>query len=310
VKRAIFIVGPTAVGKTDLAFKISKNVPSVLISADSVQVYRGADIISGKDNSVPTHLLDILPPTKSFSVHDFVERGHPIIEMAQKQRKIPIIVGGTWFYSDALFKKIDTLYIPPDEALRKHLSNLTVKKLQEKLKNVNSEHFLRMNKSDANNKRRLIRAIEVSKYGRMTARTLKDLNPIFKKNDVLIIGLRTSMRNLKERIRNRVEKRIETGALWEARKLFKNYKKLSLQLKTANGYKELFDYLLGKTTLEEARERWVTADYRHAKNQMTWFKRNKDILWFDPVRNSKERILKEVLSLIRNNLNISNGVCF
>lgn len=304
IRSAIFIVGPTAVGKTDLAFKISKVIPSILISADSIQVYRGADIISGKDRSAYTYLLDILPPTESFSVRDFVANVRPLIEKAKKEKKIPIIVGGTGFYVDALLKKIDTLSIPPNKTLRKKLERLSLVKLQQKLKQINPKRFKNMNTSDIKNKRRLIRAIEIA-YARGRTRETK---PLFKKSEVLIIGLKTSSENLKKRIIDRVENRLKMGAINEAKKLFKNYERLSSQLKSASGYKELFDYLFGKISLEEAKERWVASDFQYAKRQMTWFKRNKNIIWFDPVRNSKERIFKEILSLIRDNLNISNGV--
>lgn len=277
MKKALFIVGPTAVGKTHLAFKISKTVPSILISADSIQVYQGADIISGKDKSVFTYLIDILSPKQSFSVKDFVENVRPIVRYAQKQDKIPIIVGGTGFYIDALFGKIDTISISPDKALRAKLDKLNVPELQKELKKFSPERFHKMNNSDVNNKRRLIRAIEVTQVQGPTLGT----KPLFKKSEVLFIGLKTSMANLKKRIIARVEERVRLGALEEAKNLFEYYKELSPQLKTASGYKELFDYLLGQISFDEAKERWVLSDYQYAKRQMTWFKRNRNIEWFN-----------------------------
>ncbi len=292
MKKALFIVGPTAAGKTGLAFTISKVIPSILISVDSVQVYKGADIISGKDTSVQTYLLDIVSPNQSFSVRDFVESVRPLVKKAKTENKIPIIVGGTGFYIDALFGKIDTISIPPNKTLRARLEKLTVKKLQEKLKKLSPERFHKMNNSDANNKRRLIRGIEVAIS---QGRTINTSQPIFAPREVSIIGLKTSMDNLKKRIIARVKKRIEMGAVSEAEKLFKNYKELSSQLRKASGYKELFDYLAGKINLEEAKEKWILSDYQYAKRQMTWFKRNKNIVWFDIEKNGfEDKILKLV----------------
>ncbi len=290
MKRVLIIVGPTAVGKTDIAFSLSRAFPSVLISADSVQVFRGADIISGKDHSYPTELLDVVDSTEYFSVRDFVEQARPIVKKALDSNKISIIVGGTGFYTDALFGKIDTINIPPDLELREKLKDFSVGQLQNKLKERDPVRFHKMNKSDIYNKRRLIRAIEI------VGSNFKKNKPVFSENEVLMIGLKTSIQNLRKRIIVRVEKRLESGALDEARRLFENYKKLSSQIKTANGYRELFDYLLGEISLEEAKERWVIADYQHAKNQMTWFRRNKNIAWFDIEKRGFEQ---EILRLIR-----------
>src|SRR3989344_4940455 len=294
MKRALIIVGPTAVGKTDLAFSLSRAFPSVLISADSIQVYLGADIISGKDRSVETFFLDIVLPHKSFSVREFIEKVRPLIEKAKKENKIPIIVGGTGFYIDALFGKIDTISIPPNKALR------------EKLKKLSLSRFYRMNNSDVNNKRRLVRAIEIAiTRGPIPVR----VRPLFKKKEVLIIGLKSSVDHLRSRIETRVEERIKKGAIYEAKRLFKDYEALSNQVKAANGYKQLFEYLKGKLTYDVAKEAWINSEVKTAKNQMTWFKRNKNIVWFDPVRSSSKRILyREILSLIQDFLGTSNGV--
>ncbi|MBI4092034.1 MAG: tRNA (adenosine(37)-N6)-dimethylallyltransferase MiaA [Candidatus Levybacteria bacterium] len=293
MKKAIFIVGPTSVGKTDLALKISKLLPSILISADSVQVYRGADIISGKDKSVSTYLVDILSPSQSFSVREFIEKVRPLVEKAKKENKIPIIVGGTGFYMDSLFGKIETINIPPNQKLREKLESLSLEKLQENLRNLSPERFNKMNKSDVKNRRRLVRAIEVSISDRMIDHTKNNSTAVLRESEVLIIGLKTSMDDLKERIIARVKKRLKMGAINEAKELFKNYEQLSSQLRKASGYKELFDYLAGKIKLEEAKEKWVISDYQYAKRQMTWFKKNKNIVWFDIGQPGfEERILR------------------
>lgn len=295
MKKALFIVGPTSVGKTDLAFKLSSVIPSVLISADSVQVYKGADIISGKNKTFSTQLLDIVDPTGQFSVRNFVQLVPPIVKKAHSEQKIPIIVGGTGFYTDALFSKIDTINVPPNFKLRVELDKLTVKELQQKLKKLNPTRFKKMNNSDINNKRRLSRAIEVG------TNISKD-EPLFYQDEVLMIGLKTSINNLRKRIADSVGKRAKEGALEEARKLFEEYEKLSQQIKTASGYKEMFGFLSGTISFEEAKEKWIISDYQYAKRQMTWFRRNKNIHWFDI---SERDFEAEVLELIKRNLQSS-----
>ncbi len=294
MKKALFIVGPTSVGKTLLAYKISQNIPSVLISADSIQVYKGLDIISGKDHdkSIKIFLIDVVSPFENFSVGNYVLRVKPIVSVALRNNKIPIIVGGTGFYSDALFSQIDTIGVPRDLKLRQEVANLSVNKLQEKLKKTDPLRFSRMNESDVQNKRRLIRAIEVS--GSRTSNN----KPLFDKNEILIIGLKTSRKNLKDRISKRVKTRLEMGAIREAKMLFKDYKNLSPQVKSASGYKQMFEYLLADIDFNTAVKKWVFAENQLAKKQMTWFRRNKNIIWFDI---EKQGFEKDIMRLIEQN---------
>lgn len=305
MKKALFIVGPTAVGKTALALKISQKIPSALISADSVQIYKGLDIISGKDlpknakfvtdhyeaNSLCMYLLDEVSPFKPFSVYDFAKRAKKILDKFYEDKKVPVIVGGAGFYVNSLIKGIETLKIPPDTKLRQKLSNFSVERLQKELKKINSSKFETMNISDINNPRRLARAIEVSLFEGRTRAS----QPYFKQNEVLMIGLTADMNTIRERVRERVEKRIEQGAGEEAKRLFADYGKLSDQVKSLSGYKQLFDYLLGKISFEEAKERWVMSEIHLAKRQITWFKKNANIIWFDI---NKRGFQKEVLKLI------------
>ncbi|HVZ11753.1 MAG TPA: tRNA (adenosine(37)-N6)-dimethylallyltransferase MiaA [Patescibacteria group bacterium] len=302
MKRALFIVGPTAVGKTDLAFFLSSKISSILISADSVQVYRGADIISGKDKAVHTELIDVSSPYEQFSVRDFVMQVQKLVNQAKTDNKIPIIVGGTGFYLDALFGKYQTVSIPPNDKLREELSNNSIEELQEKLTKLNTDRFERMNNSDRNNSRRLVRAIEIAQEKSvidLPAGEAGHAPSVFSDDGVLIVGLKTSMDKLREKIEERVDKRIEMGALDEAKSLFANYERLSRQLKDANGYREIFDYLLGNMDFDEAKQRWINADYQHAKNQMTWFARNPNIKWFDPNKNG---IYEEILKLVKSEI--------
>jgi tRNA dimethylallyltransferase len=296
VKKALFILGPTSSGKTDLALRIARHLPSVIISADSVQVYRGCDIISGKDHpsDIDISLIDVVAPAEHFSVHDFVLKARPIIEKAIKNHKTPVIVGGTGFYAHALLNPINTINIPPHKKLRKKLSGYSLSELQQELGKVNPQRLFSMNDSDIGNKRRLIRAIETSVEG--VPRKIKET--VFSFDEVLMVGLRSSMDNIRKNIEERVKKRISLGAIDEASVLFKNYKYLSPQVKTAIGYKELFNYLSGRGSLEDAIGKWVVSEGQLAKKQLTWLKRNKNIIWFDA---QKPGVVEAVLKLIEHN---------
>lgn len=315
MKKALFIVGPTASGKTELGLKLALKFNGAIVSADSVQVYKGLDVISGKDikgklktprprqakwggqnlrlktgqadlnlgfyevDGIKIYLLDVVSPEYSFSVSDYVSIAKPTIETLAKQNILPIIVGGTGFYIKALLDGVDTISIPPNEKLRLSLDRKNIEELQILLKKTDSKKHESMNESDRKNKRRLIRAIEISEY-------LVANHPIPKRqklegHNVLIIGLHAKKETIKLRIDERVERRIEQGAFEEAERLFGSYDKLCNSVKNANGYKQLFEYLKDKVTKEEAVENWRRAEYINAKKQMTWFGKDERIKWFD-----------------------------
>lgn len=317
MKKIVCIVGPTGVGKTELAFKLAKKFDGELISADSVQVYKGLDIISGKDipkttkyfslpelsknghnagfytyNSIRIFLLDVVEPTFSFTVshfHDLASKytGH--------QGKLPIVVGGTGLYIKSLTSEIETVSVAPNKELREELESLSIEELQKELKSLSKDKFESLNHSDLFNKRRLIRYIEIqTNNGEQIA---KNTN---KKFDSLVIGLYCEREVLKKRIDERVDKRLEQGALDEAEGLFKNYKNLSRQVKDANGYKQLFEFLKKEISLDEAIYRWKISEYHHAKNQMTWFRKYGNVKWFDI---EKKRYQDEIFNNINTFLN-------
>lgn len=297
-QKVVHIVGPTGVGKTDLALSLAKKLDGSIISADSVQVYKGLDIISGKDiplgskfyslklkgkydlgfyklNIAKLYLVDAVEPTFSFSVFDFLKVSKTIIELVLKSRKLPIIVGGTGLYSQKIVSGLDNLE-STDTKLRKKLELLSLEKLQVILKKLNKERYEKLNNSDVNNPRRLIRAIEIEKTKNKTT------DKVSKENyDHLQIGLLAPREYLKEKIKKRIVSRLDNGALKEAEGLFQIYDELSPNVKNANGYKQLFSYLKEEISYEEAVYRWETSEYRHAKNQMTWFRKYGNVEWFD-----------------------------
>ena len=310
MKKLLCIVGPTATGKTDLAISLATKTDGVLISADAVQVFKKLNIISGKDLPDDTHfisgkggfghyaignisiyLLDLVAPTQDFSVAEFSTQASSIIQYICSEKKLPIVVGGTGLYVKSLVDGIDTSDVPRDNLLRSRLQEYSTFKLQTLLQKKDKKKFDFMNNSDKNNPRRLVRAIEIAIFGEKRKEKKVD------NYDVLFIGLLCDRDTLKKRIDARVEKRMEQGAVTEAKTLFKNYQNLSNQVKTANGYRQLFGYLLGEYSFGEAIEKWKISEYLHAKNQMTWFGKDKRIHWYNILdKEFHNKLEKEVLA--------------
>ncbi len=296
MRKIVIIIGPTSVGKTALALKIAEKYTGELFSADSVQVYKGLDIISGKDKDklgkIPLKLVDIVSPHTPFSVSDYVHSFE--YELKNQSDKLPIVVGGTGFYISALLHPIETSDIKPHADLRQELNKLATPELQGMLKELNPEKFFNMNNSDRNNPRRLVRAIEVS-FGHPEFISGSKKMPKQISHDILIIGLFCKRESLNERIDKRVDERLEQGALAEAETLFVDYENLAPQIKQASGYKQLFEYLQGKSGLGEAITLWKTSEHQNAKKQMTWFKKQENIHWFDILENDFEAKIMEKL---------------
>ncbi len=294
MKKVVVIVGPTAVGKTDFAFEIAKAKNGALVSADAVQVFKTLDIISGKDidisiaqkktsynleyysiDDIDVYLLDLVDPTNSFSVSQFQDFGNRALHHIIRENKLPIIVGGTGLYIKSLVDGIETASVQPDFKLREKLHSLELEEIQNMLRKLDSSIFESMNESDKKNKRRLVRKMEIIQSGQRSIERSKS------EFEYLVIGLKLSRGELKKRISKRVEDRIRNGALKEARKLFKDYKNLSSQVTSANGYRQLFEYFLGEIAYDQAIEKWKLSEYKHAKNQMTWFQKDARVVWFD-----------------------------
>ncbi len=310
MQKIVYIVGPTGVGKTDLAFSLAKEFNAELISADSIQVYKGLDIVSGKDLSktalkhgnnagfyidrgIPIFLLDIVDPTSPFSVSNFQDIASRTLGKILKKNKLPIVVGGTGLYVKSLLEPIDTASIKPDTKLRSKLEKLSILDLQKLLP---SEKLNSLNDSDRNNPRRLIRAIEVER-SRIKNQELEIKEKTGQES--LVIGLFCDREVLKQRINSRVDARLKQDALGEVEKIFEIYEDLAPQIKDANGYKQLFQYLQGEISLEEAVYRWKISEYRHAKNQMTWFRKYGNTVWFDiEKKNYIDEIKSELINFL------------
>lgn len=266
--KILIICGPTATGKTVLAARLAKRLNGELISADSRQVYEGMDIVTGKDRpkGVKIYGLDLVKPNEEFSVAHFVAFAATLINQINKRKKLPIIVGGTGLYIDSLVKPPSTLAVKPDWQLRKDLDKKSVEELQDQLKKFDSDRWQSMNHSDRLNPRRLIRAIEVeqSQQGPTFALQRTDL-----KFDTLWIGLTADKKILDQKIAQRVKSRIKSGGIKEWHKLKQKYS-ANLPSMSGIGYRQLPDI-----------DAWVKAEQQYARRQLTWFKKNRQIHWFD-----------------------------
>lgn len=275
MQKIITVVGPTSSGKSDLAVRIAKKYNGEVISADSRQVYIGLDIGSGKitneemDN-IPHHLLDIIDPSNVFTVANFKELAEEKIKEISNRGKIPIIAGGTGFYVDALIHNMSIPDVPPNMKLRRKLEKKSIEKLLRKLEKKDP---IRAETVDRNNKQRIIRALEIIK----TVGKVPKLE-VNKKYKVLQIGIKSD--DLREKIHNRLLKRLDEGMIEEVDNLHKKGLSWGRMEQLGLEYRYVTRFLQGQLTKEEMAEELETKIYQFSKRQKTWFKRDRSINWF------------------------------
>lgn len=274
--KILVIVGPTASGKTSLSIELAKKFNGEIISADSRQVYRGLDIGTGKVTrtemqGIPHHLLDVAEPQNVYTVADYVRDGRIAINDIISRGKLPIVVGGTFFYIDALLGAVSTPEVAPNMELREKLEKYSNEELFEILKEKDSE---RAETIDPSNQRRLIRAIEiVSTLGVVPKTRALELY------NALTIGIHIEKEDLLKNIHTRLIERIDAGMIEEVISLHKNG--LSYERMTELGieYQYISEYLQDKITKDEMLTLIETKSWQYAKRQMTWLKRDKNIQW-------------------------------
>ena len=279
-----FLVGPTASGKTELSFALAKNLNAEIVSCDSMCVYKGMDILTSKPSElnrkkVRHHLVDIISPTKEFSVAEYRLMALDVIEDILKRGKVPLFVGGSGLYVKAV---VDGLFSSnkKDAGFRKRQEQFSEKYgkiyLYNKLKKIDP---VTAKKIHPNNLRRVIRALEIYHTERKRPSELKQKTEPLKYR-VKIFGLEVDREKLYGNIDRRVDRMFKQGLVREVKNLSK--KKLSLTAKAALGYKEVLGYLKGKYSLEETRELLEKNTRRFAKRQLTWFRADKRIQWISP----------------------------
>lgn len=308
MKKLYVVLGQTATGKTKYALKLASEINGELINADSRQIFKKLDIVSGKDLQNTTKkfhldrkigkfdigyyetlcehtkiwLHDIIEPSTHFSAFDFNTCALEAITTIEKSGKIPIVVGGTYLYIKNLLYQTININVPPDYRARYKLSQLNLAKLQNILYKLSPETYLNLNQSDMQNPHRIIRKIEVLKHKPMPIDNLNKKQLITKNYNIQIIGLKyKNIEDLKKAIEIRVGARLNGGACQEVHKLDNDGLNQSAPDYKTIGIKEIVDYLNKNITKEELIAVWVKKEIQYAKRQYTFMKQNKQIVWTD-----------------------------
>lgn len=280
MKPLITIVGPTASGKTSLSITLAQRYDGEIISADSRQVYRGLDIgtdkiTPGERASITHHLIDVCDPEQVYTVADFVRDGRRALDTIAKHNHLPIIVGGSFFYIDALLGNVSLPEVPPNNALRESLESHTPEELHTILK---SKDPTRAAQIDTRNPRRLIRALEIVEA--MGAVPLPAPAPLPYR--ILKIGLTATPTERRARIIARLRKHVEEGLIDEVAKLKTKGISHARMSELGLEYRYISEYLDQKSDYETLVHTLETKLVQYAKRQMTWLKRDSDIMWFQP----------------------------
>lgn len=312
-KPLIILTGPTAVGKTKASIGLAKAIGGEIISADSMQVYRQMDIGSAKIteeemDGIPHYLIDVLEPEEEFHVVRFQQMAKAAMEDIYSRGNIPIIVGGTGFYIQALLYDIDFTEKEGDNSYREKLEALAKEKgaayLHGQLAAVDPKAAEEIH---ANNVKRVIRALE---FYKQTGQKISEHNERERQKEspyrFCYFVLNDRRECLYERIDKRVDQMIQNGLVQEVRALKERGCTKQMVSMQGLGYKEIFTYLEGDCSLEEA-VYIIKRDTRHfAKRQLTWFKRERDVIWIqkDALNYDEEKLLQSLLESIRERMNL------
>ena len=312
--KIIVIIGPTASGKTSLAVDLAYKLNGEIISADSRQVYKYMDVGTGKDLDeynveikdeggkiknikIPYHLIDVVSPSSNFNLGKYYKKGEKALNEILDKDKLPIIAGGSGLYAQALVEGYDLSKVSPDLELRKKLEKLSVDKLYKKLVQLDRVVAGKLNNSDKNNPRRLIRYIEILKSGEKIFRGSKNDD----KREFLVICLCSELEKIEKRIYKRLIERLEKeNMIKEVENLHFNKKVSWKKLKSFGlEYKYISQYLLRELNYEDMVTQLYNEIFKFSKRQITWFKRwerqGRKIYW---TQNKKEtlKIVKDFLN--------------
>ncbi|TWE08729.1 tRNA dimethylallyltransferase [Neobacillus bataviensis] len=312
-QKLLVIIGPTAVGKTNLSIEMAKRYNGEIISGDSMQIYRGMDIGTAKITKeemqgIPHHLIDIKEPEENFSVAEFQLLVRAKINEIAKRGKLPIIVGGTGLYIQSVIYDYQFSDVPGDEAFRLELEE-RVKQigndaLYKELQAVDPESAVQIH---PNNVRRVIRALEIF---HLTGKTMQDYQRKQQPDlmyETALVGLTMDREKLYERINLRVDIMVKQGLLDEVKSLY-NQGLRDCQSIQAIGYKEIYDYLDEKVTWDDAVEQLKQNSRRYAKRQLTWFRNKMDVKWFDMTYvNDLAKKIAEISQYVEGKLQVKSN---
>ena len=298
------VVGPTASGKTSLAIELAKLFDGEIVSADSMQIYKGMDIATAKPTEeekegIPHHLISIIGADEDFSVNQFKLKATEAIESIVARGKLPIVAGGTGFYVDTLVNNTEFLDYEKNDIrakLEERKETEGIASLLKELEGIDPEAAVKLHGNDV---KRIIRALEVY-YS--TGQTISEQCRLSHLNEspyrFCIIGINAKDRQLLyDRINQRVDLMLEAGLIGEAERFFSS--EISKTAKQAIGYKELKPYLDSLCTLEEATEKLKKETRRYAKRQLTWFRKRDGINWIYIDGKTKSEIVSEAERIIR-----------
>lgn len=302
--KILIICGPTATGKTSFSIELARKFSGEIISADSRQVYQGMDIVTGKDlppeakstaslikwkdrflkyyliNKVKIWLYDVVKPSESFNVSFWHECAQLVISDILSRNKLPIVVGGTGLYLKSLIYDLSAISIPPDQQLRQSLSNKSTRHLFDYLASLNAEVASKLNNSDRNNPRRLIRQIEIISSGRLPQTHLSSAYSF------LSLGLTAPTAYLFKYADKRILTRLSQGAIQEATRIASVYSSHHPSF-SACGY----SVLLTPNPIAN----WQKKEHAYIRRQLTWFKKQLSIRWFDITKSDWQIFAEEAV---------------
>ena len=302
--KVVVIVGPTASGKTALSIDLAKKLDGEIISSDSMQIYKDMDIGTAKvtkeeAQGIKHYLVDFVSPDQRYTVSDFKKDAETAIKEILEKGKVPIVVGGTGLYVNSLIYGIEYQDMKIDEDYRNELMSRAedpaeLEKLWNEANDIDPEAMTKISKND---KKRIIRVLEIFKS---TGKTKTEQEILSRQKgteyDYKVFGISMDRQKLYERINLRVDLMIEAGLEDEVRNLLNKYSEFPTAMQGL-GYKEVKEYFDGFLTRDEMIEKIKQESRRYAKRQLTWFRRNEDIIWLDKddgMEKNLETIIKEL----------------
>jgi tRNA dimethylallyltransferase len=294
------IVGPTAVGKTQIAIEVAKRLNAEIISCDSMQIYRGLNIGTAKasleeQNGIVHHLIDVVEPDEDYSVARFQEQAKNIIQELNQKKRLPLLVGGTGLYYQALVDDYTFYPLESHQKIRRQWNNLIKEKgldyAYNYLQSIDPGYAATISPND---QKRIVRAIEVYQ---LTGQPFSALQTKSQHTYRLaVVGLYLEREQLYQRINLRVEQMLDSGLIKEVTLLRDKGYNLNHNSMQALGYKQVFSYLEGFLSEEEMIDEIKRETRRYAKRQLTWFRKDRRIHWINPGEYSNDDLLVENIS--------------
>ncbi len=301
-KPLIVIVGPTAIGKSEVAIELAKRINGEIVSCDSCQVYKYLNIGTAKPTKeerkkIPHHLIDVIEPDEEFNAFLYARKAHKAISEIHKKKKTPILVGGSGLYVRAT---VDGIFLgaKKNKAIRERLRKFSSDTLYRKLKKVDSETASHLHPHD---RVRIIRALEVYELTGQPISALQEVSKGKEPNyNLTMIGLKRKRKELYQRINQRVERMIKKGLVKEVKNLLKKGFSKDLIVLKGLGYKEIIGYLDGEYDLKEAIRLLKRNSRRFAKRQLTWFNKDKRIHWIEIKKgDSASKVVSQIAKLLK-----------